>query len=72
VFVVWLGASRLAEASAEFALFRLDVSNQFFLRWGLLFIIFGAAAGVIGSLLGLSRYLREADGTGEEIPTGVA
>ena len=63
---------RLAEASAEFALFRLDVSNQFFLRWGLLFIIFGAAAGVIGSLLGLSRYLREADGTGEEIPTGVA
>ena len=56
----------------QVALFRLDVSNQFFLRWGLLFIIFGAAAGVIGSLLGLSRYLREADGTGEEIPTGAA
>jgi len=72
VFTVWLGASRLAEASQGFALFRLDVSNQFFLRWGLLFIIFGAAAGVIGSLLGLSRYLREADGTGEEIPTGAA
>ena len=72
VFTVWLGATRLARASEGFALFRLDVSNQFFLRWGLLFIIFGAAAGVIGSLLGLSRYLREADGTGEDIPTGVA
>jgi cell division transport system permease protein len=72
VFTVWLGASRLAQASEGFALFRLDVSNQFFFRWGLLFIIFGAAAGVIGSLLGLSRYLREADGTGEEIPTGAA
>lgn len=72
VFTVWLGATRLAEATSGFALFRLDVSNQFFLRWGILFIIFGAAAGVIGSLLGLSRYLREADGTGEEIPTGAA
>jgi cell division transport system permease protein len=72
VFTVWLGATRLARASEGLALFRLDVSNQFFLRWGLLFIIFGAAAGVVGSLLGLSRYLREADGTGEDVPTGVA
>ena len=35
VFTVWLGASRLAEASQGFALFRLDVGNQFFFRWGL-------------------------------------
>jgi len=72
VFTVWLGATRLARASEGFSLFRLDISNDFFFRWGLLFILFGAAAGVIGSLLGLSRYLREADGTGEDIPTGVA
>ena len=70
VFTVWLGATRLARASEGFALFRLDVGTDFFFRWGLLFILFGAAAGVIGSLLGLSRYLREADGTGEDIPTG--
>jgi cell division transport system permease protein len=69
VFVVWLGSSRLASASEGFALFRLDVSNDFFFRWGLLFLLFGALAGVIGSLLGLSRYLREADGVGE-VPTG--
>ncbi len=71
VFVVWLGSTRLADASAGFALFRLDVSNDFFFRWGLLFLLFGAFAGVIGSLLGLSRYLREADGVGAaEVPTG--
>lgn len=71
VFTVWLGSSRLAEATQSFALFRLDVANQFFFRWGLLFLLFGAAAGVIGSLLGLSRYLRDAEGVGEDIPAGV-
>ncbi len=70
VFAVWLGATRLASAGQGFALVRLDIGNDFFFRWGILFLIFGAAAGVIGSLLGLSRYLREADGTGEDIPTG--
>lgn len=71
VFTVWLGSSRLDEATQSFALFRLDVSNQFFLKWGILFLIFGAAAGVIGSLLGLSRYLRDAEGVGADIPGGI-
>ncbi|HXV70209.1 MAG TPA: permease-like cell division protein FtsX [Acidimicrobiia bacterium] len=70
VFAVWLGATNLAQAGASFALFRLDVSQQFFFRWGLLFLIFGAVAGVIGSMLGLSKYLRDADGTGPDVPTG--
>lgn len=70
VFVVWLGATNLAEAGQTFALFRLDVSQQFFFRWGLLFMVFGAGAGVIGSMLGLSKYLRDADGTGPDVPTG--
>ena len=70
VFAVWLGSSSLARAGQSFALFRLDVGQQFFFRWGLLFLIFGAAAGVIGSLLGLSRYLRDSDGTGPDVPTG--
>lgn len=71
VFTVWLGSSRLADATQTFALFRLDVANQFFVRWGVLFLIFGAAAGVLGSLLGLSRYLRDAEGVGADIPGAV-
>lgn len=70
VFAVWLGASNLAEAGETFALFRLDVSQEFFFQWGALFLVFGAAAGIIGSMLGLSRYLRDADGTGPDVPTG--
>lgn len=70
VFAVWLGATNLARAGEGFALFRLDVAQAWFFRWGVLFLIFGALAGVVGSLLGLSRYLRDADGTGPDVPTG--
>ena len=69
VFAVWLGSTSLSNAW-NFALIRLDVAQDWFFRWGLLFLIFGAAAGVVGSLLGLSRYLRDSDGTGPDIPAG--
>ena len=70
VFAVWIGTSNLASAAEGLALFNFEVSQQFFFRWALLFLIFGAAAGIVGSMLGLSRYLREADGTGPEVPKG--
>jgi cell division transport system permease protein len=70
VFTIWLGSTNLARAGEGFALFRLDVGQEWFFRWGLFFLIFGAFAGIIGSLLGLSRYLRDTDGTGPDIPAG--
>ncbi len=70
VFFVWLGSTNLARAGEGFSLIRLEVAREWFFQWGLLFLIFGAVAGIIGSMLGLSRYLRDADGTGADIPTG--
>lgn len=62
VLAVWVLSQNLEGAASSLPLVQLTISNGFFLRWGVLFVLFGAAAGVIGSLLGLSRYLREADG----------
>lgn len=70
VFAVWMGTTNLARAGEGFALIRLDVGQAWFFRWGLLFLLFGMAAGVIGSLLGLSKYLRDAEGTGPDVPAG--
>lgn len=63
VFSVWVAARNLGAAAEGIPLIDLQIPNAFFLRWGVVFLLFGAAAGVVGSLLGLSRYLREADGT---------
>lgn len=60
VLVVVVAADNLSGVSVDIV--RLTVSSGFYLRWGVLFVVFGALAGVLGSLLGLSRYLREADG----------
>jgi cell division transport system permease protein len=70
VFVVWLAVSRLSDAFSGFGLFRFSVASDFFFRWGLLFLLFGGLAGVVGSMLGLSRHLRESEGVGSEVPTG--
>lgn len=61
VLVVVVAARNLAGVSVDIV--QLTVSSGFYLRWGVLLVLFGALAGVIGSLLGLSRYLREADGS---------
>lgn len=62
VLTVWIASQNLRSIGDTIQLIRFTIPDQFFLRWGVLFIIFGAAAGVLGSLVGLSRYLREADG----------
>lgn len=65
VLAVWIPSQNLRGASESINLIQLNIPNGFFLRWGILFVLFGAVAGVIGSLLGLSRYLREADGAAQ-------
>jgi cell division transport system permease protein len=70
VFTVWLASTSLARAGEGFALFRLDVGQDWFFQWGVLFLVFGAVAGIVGSLLGLSRYLRDSEGTGPDVPAG--
>lgn len=62
VLTVWVASQNLRTIGDTIPLIRFAISDQFFLRWGVLFLIFGAAAGVLGSLLGLSKYLREANG----------
>lgn len=67
VLSVWIASQNLRGATEGIELLNLSIPNTFFLRWGLLFVLFGAAAGVIGSLMGLSRYLREADGGAQSV-----
>jgi len=62
VLTIWVASQNLEGVGEAIPLIRLNISDQFFLRWGVLFVVFGAVAGVLGSLVGLSRYLREADG----------
>lgn len=62
VLAVWIASQNLRGIGETIQIVQFAIADGFFLRWGILFVLFGAAAGVIGSFLGLSRYLREADG----------
>ncbi len=63
VFAVWVAARPLMGSVSQVEWFRITLSSGFFLRWGVLFVLFGAVAGILGSFLGLSRYLKETEGT---------
>lgn len=70
VLAIWVSAQSLGGVNETVQIVQLQLPGSFFLRWGILFVLFGAGAGVIGSLLGLSRYLKEADRGGQQ-PTGM-
>lgn len=59
VLTIWIGSRNLRSIGETIQIVNFSVPDRFFLRWGILFLLFGAAAGVLGSVLGLSRYLRE-------------
>lgn len=58
VGAVWAGHSFLASLEPDDFLIRLSVGNGFLLQWGILILLFGAAAGIVGSALGLRRFLK--------------
>ncbi len=58
VAAVFIGHNFLAGLEPEDFLIRFSVGSDFLIQWGLLILLFGAVAGVIGSGLGLRRFLR--------------
>ena len=62
VATVWVAFRNLRTIGDSIEIISFAVPNNFFLTWGIVILLFGAAAGVLGSVLGLSRYLRDEDG----------
>ncbi len=62
VLTIWILSQWLDGLNDAISLIRFTIDGAFFLRWGILFVIFGALAGVLGSFVGLSRYLRDTEG----------
>lgn len=61
VVTVWLAARNLHGLGDTIQLITLSIPGRFFLRWGVVLVLFGATVGVAGSILGLGRHLREVD-----------
>lgn len=61
VLSVWVASRNLHSLGDTIQLITLSIPGQFFLRWGVVMVLFGATVGVAGSLLGLGRHLREVD-----------
>lgn len=62
VLTIWILSQWLDGLNDAISLIRFTIDGAFFLRWGILFVLFGALAGVLGSFVGLSRYLRDTEG----------
>lgn len=62
VTTVWVASRNLRTLGETIEIISFSISDRFFVTWGILFLLFGAAAGVLGSVLGLSRYLRDDEG----------
>lgn len=54
VIALWTFVS----GSVDIPMFSFAIETVFFVRWGFAFVLFGAMAGLIGSSLGLRRFLK--------------
>ncbi|HSR44766.1 MAG TPA: permease-like cell division protein FtsX [Acidimicrobiia bacterium] len=59
VVMVFFARTRLEGIDDTIGLFDFQVADSFFWRWTILFLLFGALAGFLGSALGVRRYLKE-------------
>ncbi len=59
VVMVFFARTRLEGVDDTIGLFDFRVTDVFFWRWTVLFLLFGALAGFLGSALGVRRYLKE-------------
>ncbi len=59
VVMVFFARTRLEGVDDTIGLFDFRVTDIFFWRWTVLFLLFGALAGFLGSALGVRRYLKE-------------
>jgi cell division transport system permease protein len=62
VTTIWVASRNLGTLGETIQIMSFSIPDRFFATWGILFLLFGAAAGVLGSVLGLSRYLRDDEG----------
>lgn len=62
VATVWVAFRNLRTIGDSIEIISFGIPNRFFVTWGIVILLFGATAGVLGSVLGLSRYLRDEDG----------
>ena len=58
VFGIWIATRVIGDVDAAVSLFDFTLSSGFFVTWSILFIGFGALAGIVGSGLGLRRFLK--------------
>jgi cell division transport system permease protein len=63
VATVWVAFRNLRSLGASIEIVSFAVPDRFFLTWAIVILLFGAAAGVLGSVLGLSRYLKDDEGS---------
>ncbi|CAN5121205.1 permease-like cell division protein FtsX [soil metagenome] len=63
VATVWVAFRNLRTLGDSIEIVSFAVPDRFFLTWSIVILLFGAAAGVLGSVLGLSRYLKDDEGS---------
>jgi cell division transport system permease protein len=58
VAAIWLAVGYVESNAPQEFLIRLSVPDPFLIRWSIAILLFGASAGIIGSAMGVRRFLK--------------